>query len=119
MRRRGPPPALNPTLLEGGPRDLVSEFAKNQGLARADALVELKKAGQRWKASEQALRAELSAGPASDLGDEATDPQAASSTTTVEMQQRPETPVDAESDAVMWIEWLGGLLSCCCQREGH
>ena len=113
---------LNPTLLEGRPRDLVAEFAEHQGLERADALVELKKAGQRWKASEKALRAELAA---------PSDPQAASSTavdgatestesTTREQTEQTETPAGtSDSDLAMWAEWLGGVLSCCFQREGH
>ena len=107
MRRRGPALELNPTLLEGGARDLVEEFGDQQGLGRAEAAAELKKAGQRWKASEKALRAELAADPAAD-------PEAAAST------QRPdEKPKDSESDSATWAEWLGGLLCCCLQREGH
>ncbi|CAE7531992.1 unnamed protein product [Symbiodinium natans] len=122
MRRRGPPPELNPTLLEGAPRDLVAEYAENQGLGCAEALAELKKAGQRWKASEKALRAELAAG-------EAGSPEAAASTAAAastvaadvetKVQEQPKSPAVGESDLAMWAEWLGGVLCCCFQRDGH
>ena len=108
MRRRGPALELNPTLLEGGARDLVGEFGDQQGLCRAEAAAELKKAGQRWKASEQALRAELTA-------DCAADPEAAASTEKPDAQ-----PNESDSATLEWLGGLfGGLLCCCLQREGH
>ena len=89
------------------PRDLVEEFGDQLGLGRAEAAAELKKAGQRWKASELALRAEFAAASAADL-------EAAAST-----QRADAEPKDSESDSATWSEWLAGLFCCCLPLSGR
>ena len=35
------------------------------------------------------------------------------------VQEQVQMPAANDSDLSMWAEWLGGVLCCCFQREGH
>ena len=103
MQRRRPG-GLNPTLLEGSPRNAAGEYAACMGLEEdVDAQAAMRADGLAWK--ERLRFPEVHVGLARrspSFGQE--------SEKALRAEQEPQPTV---------LDWLAGWLCCCSKREGH